>query len=130
MNLPHVVSKKYTMSLNEKANLRKDLQSWRGRTFAPEELEGFDITKLMGANCMIQIIHTHADNKIYANVASITPLYKGISRVEPENPTVIFQIGDEIPKETPKWIVELIEGCAEMARGIKEPDTNTNDVPF
>ena len=117
LDLPRVVSKKYTMSLNEKANLRKDLQSWRGKTFTPEELVGFDITKLLGVNCMIQIIHTKTDSKTYANIASITPLYKGIEKKQPENPTVIFDLSKdrEIPENTPKWIKELIEQSAEWS---------------
>ena len=38
---PFLVSKRYTLSLNEKATLRQHLQAWRGRAFTPPELEGF-----------------------------------------------------------------------------------------
>src|ERR1043165_7214119 len=38
---PFTVSKFYTASLHEKSGLRKDLASWRGRDFTPEELKGF-----------------------------------------------------------------------------------------
>jgi hypothetical protein len=31
-----ILSKRYTASLHEKASLRKDLASWRGRDFTPE----------------------------------------------------------------------------------------------
>lgn len=37
---PFGVSKFYTASLNEKANLRADLANWRGRDFTPQELGG------------------------------------------------------------------------------------------
>jgi len=33
----------YTLSLSEKANLRHDLEAWRGRKFTPDELKGFDV---------------------------------------------------------------------------------------
>ena len=39
-DLPRGISKRYTLSLNEKSNLRKDLQSWRGKPFTPTELDG------------------------------------------------------------------------------------------
>ena len=38
-----VVYKRYTLSLNEKANLRHDLESWRGKAFSFDELAGFEI---------------------------------------------------------------------------------------
>jgi hypothetical protein len=49
------IGKTYTLSLNEKAGLRKDLTSWRGRDFSPEELVGFDITNILNIYCMLNI---------------------------------------------------------------------------
>ena len=53
---PFMISKFYTLSLNEKANLCKDLESWRGRGFTADEKDGFDVEKLIGANCFLNII--------------------------------------------------------------------------
>jgi len=131
VDLPRVVSKKYTMSLNEKANLRRDLQSWRGRAFTENELEGFDITKLLGANCMIQIVHTKKGEKTYANISSILPLYKGMQKKGPENPTVVYEITDgPIPEGTPKWIADLIGQSAELQGVVAESNQTYDDVPF
>src|ERR1700684_2934792 len=55
---PFTVRKRYTLSLHEKASLRKDLESWRGRAFTPAELEGFDLEVLIGIGCMLNVIHT------------------------------------------------------------------------
>jgi hypothetical protein len=44
---PTVLGKKYTLSLSEKAFLRKDLESRRGKQFTEEEMKGFDIAKLV-----------------------------------------------------------------------------------
>ena len=52
-----LIAKEYTVSLNEKANLRKDLESWRGKEIQPTELEGFDMTNLLGVQCTLQIMH-------------------------------------------------------------------------
>ncbi len=43
---PHRVDRKYTQSLNEKASLCQDLESWRGRQFTPEEKAGFETETL------------------------------------------------------------------------------------
>jgi hypothetical protein len=45
---PFLVSKRYTLTLNEKGNLRPMLEAWRGRKFTPQELEGFDLERLLG----------------------------------------------------------------------------------
>ena len=54
---PFSIGKEYTLSLSSKSNLYKDLVSWRGKPFTEEELEGFDLSKLLGKPCQIQIIH-------------------------------------------------------------------------
>jgi hypothetical protein len=114
MNLPRVASMQFTMSLNDKANLKKFLESWRGRAFTPEELVGFDISKLVGANCMLQIIHRSKDGKTYANVSAVLPLYKGMKKLEAENPIVVYKLEDgEPPEGTPKWIVDVIHNSSE-----------------
>ena len=129
VDLPRVVSKKYTLSLNEKAVLRRDLQSWRGRNFTQDELNSFDITKLLGVNCMMQIIHNSKDGKTYANIASIMPLYKGMKKLEPENVATFFSMQDnmDIPADTPDWIKELIEGSAEWQG--RYPAEEGRDLP-
>ena len=46
---PRQISKEFTNSLSDKSNLRKALQSWRGKSFTPQELKGFDLRKVLGA---------------------------------------------------------------------------------
>lgn len=76
---PAVIGKTYTLSLGEKANLRKDLQAWRGKAFSPDELRGFDISKLLGVPATITVTHTEKDGRTYANVASVGGLPKGMT---------------------------------------------------
>jgi len=72
-------SKFYTVSLHEKAALRKDLETWRGRKFTEEELSGFDLEKLLGVNCQIQIVHNLSeDGRLFGNVQAIVPMGKGM----------------------------------------------------
>ena len=68
------VRKNYTLSLSEKANLRRDLECWRGRKFTEQELQGFDLEKLLNVNCQLQVVHNLSDDgKIFANVQAIVP---------------------------------------------------------
>ena len=38
----YAINKDYTLSLGEKATLRKDIESWRGQSFKENELKGFE----------------------------------------------------------------------------------------
>ncbi len=144
MDLPRMISKKYTLSLNEKANLRKDLQTWRGRVFTEKELEGFDIKNVLGKSCMIQVIHNKKDEKTYANIAAIMPLMKGTEPLIPENPLVFYSMTDhrdQIPEGTPDWVRDIIKTSDEWQtfKPAEEahppttddiPATDSDDVPF
>jgi hypothetical protein len=79
-----VVYKRYTLSLNDKANLRHDLESWRGRAFSFDELAGFDVETVKGANCLVNVQHKKSadGSRTYANVMSIAPLIKGMKKIE------------------------------------------------
>jgi hypothetical protein len=100
---PYMLNRKYTLSLGDKANLRKDLESWRGKPFNAEELKkGVDLDKLYGVNCLLGIKHEADRNdaaKVYANVTAILPLQKGVEKIAPLRPS------DEPP---PKWVLEKI----------------------
>jgi hypothetical protein len=61
--------------LGEKANLRKDLEAWRGRPFTSEELMGFDSKNLLDKPCMVNVTRT---DKGKAKIAGITPIPKGL----------------------------------------------------
>ncbi len=75
---PHTVSKRFTASLHAKAALRKFLESWRGRPFTPQELAGFDVKNVLGLPCLVGIVHEAKGEKVYANLASVMKLPKGM----------------------------------------------------
>jgi len=93
---PMNISKKFTVSLADKATLRRDLQTWRGQEFTAEELNGFDIKKVLGAWCMLSIIRTNGnDGKEYTNIAAIMPVPPAIKKAglpKEHNPLGIFTI--------------------------------------
>lgn len=91
---PFSTHKQYTLSSNEKASLRKDLQSWRGLPFSDEDFGRFDIGVLIGKSCLVGIVHTSQNGNTYANITSIMKLPKGTMAPPLINPTVYFSLND------------------------------------
>lgn len=88
---PFVVSKFYTASLGEKANLRKDLQNWRGREFTPEELAGFESKAILGKPCMLSLT---ANDKGKTRVTGVMAMPKGMTVPAQINESVYFSLDD------------------------------------
>ena len=88
-----VLSEEFTLSMHEKSKLRKFLASWRGKDFSEDEAKCFDVTKLVGAACMLNVIHKPSKKDpttIYAVIGSVSPVPKGLV-VDPQiNPTFIL----------------------------------------
>jgi len=112
--MPMVISKMYRLSLHVKADLRKDLEAWRQKAFSEDELQGFDLSKLLKANCNIQVVHnkkqTRDGERTYANVNAIMGLMKGQAKLEPEHDPICWEIdkGEPIPDSIPDWIANMI----------------------
>ena len=139
--LPRSISKRYRLSLHEKADLRKDLENWRGRKFTDEELKGFDLKKLLGVPCQIQVVHNTVNGQIYSNISAITKVPTG-TKVQPVNPHKFFSFEEpnhEIPAGTPQWVTDLIKQSSEFKGGNgtngREPGEDydgppEDDIPF
>ena len=110
--LPRVMSKEYTLSLNEKSNLRKDLQAWRGQAFTEDELQGFDLLTVMNKPCQLQIINEEKNGKTYNNISAIMAMPKGM-KVEPLEETTVFITNNPETwtnwEKIPKWIKEKVK---------------------
>jgi hypothetical protein len=94
---PLSVSKNYTLSLSEKSNLRKDLQTWRGKEFTEEELKAFDLKNVLGQWCMLSITHREYNGKTYCNIENVNPVPSAIRKAglpEGHNDAKIFSIRD------------------------------------
>lgn len=128
---PRYISQEYTLSLNEKSRLFKDLNAWRGRNFTEDELKAFDVKTILGAPCLMQIIHTKKGDKTYANISSLMRLPKGMLPQTPKSPIIYFDIDtstdearanairaikEDLPK-LPEWIQKKIQD-SETVKGL------------
>jgi hypothetical protein len=78
---PMTISKNYTLSLGEKAALRKDLQTWRGRDFTAEELRGFELKNILGVWAMLSVAKSAGSNgKEYTNIMSVNPVLAAVKK--------------------------------------------------
>lgn len=140
--VPRTISQRYTASLNEKSVLRRDLAAWRGRDFTPAELEEFNLRNIVGAPCLVQIIHREYNGKKYANVASIMSLPKGMAKPQLSEPPLVYDIDEDDPaivNTFPAWIKETIiksesyqeriNPAAGEAQGFTELE-DEGDLPF
>lgn len=115
----YTIFKWYTRSLKDKAILRKDLISWRGKDFTSEELKGFDVDTVIGANCFLNVILGPESGKPKAG--AITAMPKGIPKITPENSS-----------EMPDWVKKKIGSIAPDHTEPVSQETGEEDVeiPF
>ena len=111
--------KRYTLSLHEKASLRKDLESWRGRPFTDSELEGFDLEALLGVPAMLCVVHAASGGNVYANVTAIMRPPRGMEA--PKADPAYVRVQDQPKDGTPG---------AQPPDGDQEWTPTDDDVPF
>lgn len=130
---PRAISMTYNNVLGDKATLRKHLESWRGRPFTDEELDGFDLVNILGKNCLLQIMNkkSEVDGNIYSNIANILPLMKGMQAKEPVAGIQHYSMEEnmEMPEYTPAWIKEKIMASVEMKNAMKTQEPNVGESP-
>ena len=141
---PFIISKEYNLSMHTKSALRAMLESWRSKPFTEEEAKRFDITKVLGKECMITVVHEpgKADPSVfYAKVASVTQLMKGAICPPQINPTKllcyenfdwgIFATLTEKDKSKLEQSVEFqkLQKPADF-QGANPPNALIDDIPF
>lgn len=136
--MPVTTSRFYTNSLGEQANLRRDLEGWRGRAFTDDELHQFDLMNILGKPCMLTVVG--GDNG-KTKVASVSGLPKSVQCPPQINPSFAFWL-DEFDQakfdELSDGIKKIIEKSEEWASvqngGAPTPaPANVNaeeDIPF
>lgn len=125
---PYYTRGMYTLSLHEKSSLRRDVESWLGKKMSDKEASKFNIFKLLGAPCMVNVIHTSKGDNVYANIASISPVPKGMVCPPQINPPLIYSpVAHDIDAfgKLPEFVREKIKQSDEfMAYMEREMEAN------
>ena len=128
--MPRQIFKDYTAYLCDRSNLFKALTSWRGKPFTPEELKNFDLSNLLGACCLLQLIHkTSQRDNVYAAVENIMALPKGTAKPKASK-TVRFDLDDPethgVFETLPRYTQEKIAEAEEFGKtGLVLPERQT-----
>lgn len=142
--MPLTIHKNYTVSLHEKATLRIHLAAWRGRDFTDDEAKAFDVSKLLGAYCMVNVTQSETNGKTYSNVAGLTPIPGALKNAKPPavHKDVKFDLDapdmvlfdtfheklQETIKKSPEWAQSQRKG-RHPAPDMEE-ERETEDAPF
>lgn len=127
---PLVISQNYNLSMNNKANLRKMLASWRGKDFTEEEAKAFDVTKLIGVPCMLNIIHKQGvsdPTKTYEAIAGVSPMPKGVPCPDAINPPFVLSYDewDKAKFDTlPEFLQDMMKGSEEFNKTVRPEETH------
>ena len=125
-NFAITVSKFYTVSLNEKANLYKDLISWRGCAFTNEELDGFELENILGVPCLLNVVQkTKQNGKVKAEITGITPMPKNMERPIPATKELIKFNMETSSREEYNALSNGIRGIIDRAHNKLQFDSRT-----
>jgi hypothetical protein len=130
---PCVISKEFTLSMNEKATLRKTLASWRGKDFSEDEAKCFDVTKLLGKPCMLNIIQKPSKDgtKLYNEIAGVTPLPKGFECPPQINENLLWDYDTanmNVFEKLPDFLKDKIKESLEW-QALQQPNATHIDSP-
>jgi len=137
---PMIMNTFYSATISSKSNLRRDLESWRGKAFTPEELDGFELKAVVGKPCSVNVFHNE-DGK--ARVSGVGAAIKGLDMPAMFNAPLWFDLeehgvlGDAYAR-IPEWIQEIIskrvdpdtENPAPEITDEKGTDEFDDDIPF
>jgi hypothetical protein len=138
---PLRLSKFYSASTHPESTFAKDLLSWRGKPFTPEEQANFEPFNIIGAKCQLNIVlnkneRTSVDKVLNASKVDVP---------ESTQPQLRFSVEDYLDgkhsiDDVPEWVQNFINKSEELT-GHSAPagkvtseasvyESEEEDVPF
>lgn len=142
---PIAISKDFTLSMHEKSALRQMLKGWRSKDFTEAEAEAFDITKLLGVACMLNITHKPSKDgsQMYEQISGVTPLPKGLTcppLINPLQELTYDSFDNSLFEKLPDFLKEKIRSSDEYKAMMNpeqsfidehgQPIDDSDDLPF
>lgn len=122
---PMVMSLELTLSMNEKANLRKVVEAVINKRLTDEEAANFDVESIVGEACMVNVIESKTGK---SKVGPVSPVMKGLKVPEQFNPTLIYTFGDSNFDKVPKWIQKKIQESPQW-KSMEKAGNQDTDYP-
>lgn len=114
----HVLSAIYTLSAHEKSGLTKTFAPIFGNQW-PRDGQTFDVSMLLGLNCMVDVIHNIKTNgEASAKISKVSKLPKGFMPLETECDQVVWCFDDPGAMDdtsVPNWIKEMAKASEELS---------------
>lgn len=139
---PFVINQDYTLSMGEKAGLRKLVESILGIGFLDADAKSYDVIDLIGRTCMLNVIQVKsAKGSLYGKIQGAAPLPKGLEAPAPVNAPFVLDYGsnwtDEKFNTMPPFIKDEMQSSREYRKkfggtDIAYPDgsIDPDSIPF
>jgi N6-adenosine-specific RNA methylase IME4 len=116
---PFSVGETYQLSWHASANLRRDIESWRGQPLSEAALRDFDLASLINHVVVLKIQHrTSRSGRDYARIATLAQPPKGVAPQRPINPSIVFSFAAYDVTAfyaLPDWLQQAISRSPEHA---------------
>lgn len=118
---PFVISREFTLSMSEKANLRKIVEGMLGTTFNDDEAYEFDVESLIGQTCLLNVVHKKSEKSgnDYALIMSASPLPKGMEAPAAYNKAQVLDYdkwNEDLFMSLPGFLKEKIRASEEYKK--------------
>jgi hypothetical protein len=149
---PYSISREFTFSMGKKAALRAFIEGFGGTALHDDEAYSFDIEKLLGEACLLNVVHAEREGVTYANIAGASPLPKGLEAPPLFNEAKLIDVNSASFEEIealPEFLRDKIKSSEEYGFKVKhqsnletagmsgkrptahgDDDIDPNDVPF
>lgn len=137
---PLLLWKQFTNTLNDKGNLCKELQRWRGQAFTEAERRGFDLSTVVGVPAMVSVEEYEYNGKMYSGISGIAAIPKSTECPKQVHKSIVFTLDDfdhdvfatfspfhqEKIRASKEW--QAMFGDASPG-GVTQP-SDSDDIPF
>lgn len=127
------ISKFYTLSFGDKANLRKDVEGLLNRKFDKEEAKrGYDVGQLLSEPCRLQIVHEKkTDGSMRDTVATVMGLDADEDKPAAETSHLLYDLapGQPFDSNVPEWIRDMVRKSLEWTEHDDSPAPHASQIP-
>ena len=131
---PLSISKDYTLSMGDKANLRKVVEGWLGAGLHKEEAEFFDVETLIGQPCMLNVVHKKSKGgNLYADVLGVASIPKGMTAPEAINTSRVINyenFDQAVFDKLPDFLKDKMKKSEEYKRLTDPGSVSADEIPF